>query len=217
MSIDLLLSSASRTSTPRLKHRRDPACGKNCSVRGKACLKSVSKITTLLIRVEKKKKKKRQFQQNYKQDERLLYLSIEALHKKNRNWIIFTSPLQISKINSNLKYQTLPSHHPLSSPETRADGRRQSSISSVGAPTAGPRYLKEARALKARVCTAVEEWRGGEGKRSARAGRREPPGSRVRRSEVARSLRGPSERYTGWSVARVSRFHFFFSREFRTS
>lgn len=164
---------------------------------------------------KKKKKKKRQFQQNYKQDERLLYLSIEALHKKNR--IIFIDPLQISKINSNLKYQTLPSHHPLSSPETRADGRRQSSISSVGAPTAGPRYLKEARALKARVCTAVEEWRGGEGKRSARAGRREPPGSRVRRSEVARSLRGPSERYTGWSVARVSRFHFFFSQEFRTS
>ena len=34
-----------------------------------------------------------------------------------------------------------------------------------------------------------------------RAGRREPPGSRVRRSEVARSLRGSSKRYTRWLLS----------------
>ena len=36
-----------------------------------------------------------------------------------------------------------------------------------------------------------------------RAGRREPPGSRVRRSEVARSLRGSSKRYTRWLRSNV--------------
>lgn len=45
----------------------------------------------------------------------------------------------------------------------------------------------------------TQEEEGAEEERDpTRAGRREPPGSRVRRSEVARSLRGSSERYTGW-------------------
>lgn len=77
------------------------------------------------------------------------------------------------------------------------------SLSSSEIGDAGPLFKRGQGALKRGYKAGyVEESRGGETEEErdpTRAGRREPPGSRVRRSEVARSLRGSSERYTGCS------------------